>query len=86
MSLNRIYEEVKAEQVDWSRHAVEKMFQSGLSSDQVFETILRGTVRKKESDEESGGRYNKYTITWKGRLVVVKDSQPARIITVGRQG
>jgi len=84
MSLNRIFDDVKTEQIRWSFHAIEQAYQHGMSIEQVYQAILRGTVRKREADEYSDGKYTKYTIVYRRRLAVVKDSTPAFIITVGR--
>lgn len=84
MPLNRIINDVKTERVRWSFHAVEQAYRHGISIEQVYQTILRGTVRKREPDEYSDGKYTKYTIAYRRRVVVVKDSHPAFIITVGR--
>ncbi len=85
MSVHRIYEDVGTRQIDWSFHAVEQMYRSGMSRNQVYEMILRGTVHKVENDEKSQGQYSKYTIGWRGCIAVVKDCVPAFIITVGRR-
>ena len=85
MSLNRIHDDIKTRQIDWSFHAIQQMRRHGMSREQVYDTILRGTVRKVEDDEKSQGLYVKYTIDWRGRIAVVKNCEPAFIITVGRR-
>ncbi|MCH7732739.1 MAG: hypothetical protein IIB44_09530 [Candidatus Marinimicrobia bacterium] len=52
---------------------------------QVLDTILTGTVNKKEKDERSRGRFTKYTISKANILVVVKDCKPGFIITANRR-
>ncbi len=41
-------------------------------------------LTKKEKDERSEGKFNKYTISKGNIVVVVKDSLPAFIITANR--
>jgi len=61
------------------------MYESGISIDQVLDVILNGTVRKKESDERSGGKFTKYTFHKRHITVTVKDCRPAFIITANRR-
>lgn len=85
MSLERIRDDVNAELVTFGPHLVERMFENGISIDQVLDVILNGTVAKKESDERSGGLHNKYTIRKRRITVTVKDCSPAFIITANRR-
>jgi len=85
MSVEQIREDVRSEVIAFGPHLVERMYENGVSIDQVLDVILDGTVRKKEPDERSGGRFTKYTIR-KGRITVtVKDCRPAFIITANRK-
>ncbi|MCH8010890.1 MAG: hypothetical protein IIA61_02915 [Candidatus Marinimicrobia bacterium] len=61
------------------------MWENGISIDQVLDTILTGTVSKKEKDERSRGRFTKYTISKANILFVVKDCKPGFIITANRR-
>jgi hypothetical protein len=84
MSLPQVREDVRTETITFGPHLVERMHQNGISVDQVLEVILLGTVRKKEADQRSKGKFTKYTLR-KGRITVtVKDCQPAFIITANR--
>jgi len=81
MSIERIRDDVHSETITFGLHLVERMCENGISIDQVLDVILNGTVRKKEPDERSGGKFTKYTIR-RGRITVtVKDCRPAFIIT-----
>jgi len=85
MSIDEIRDDVRFERITFGPHLVERMYANGISIDQVLDVILYGTVRKKEPDEHSEGRFNKYTIS-KGRITVtVKDCFPAFIITANRR-
>jgi hypothetical protein len=84
MSLQQIREDVRTETITFGPHLVERMHQNGISIDQVLEVILLGTVRKKQADQRSKGKFTKYTLR-KGRITVtVKDCKPAFIITANR--
>jgi hypothetical protein len=85
MSIEQIREDVRGETITFGMHLVERMYQNGISIDQVLDVILNGTVRKQEPDEHSGGKYIKYTLR-KGHITVtVKDCRPAFIITANRR-
>jgi hypothetical protein len=84
MSIEQIRDDVLSEAITFGPHLVERMSESGISLDQVLDVILTGTVRKKEPDERSRGKFTKYTI-YKGRITVtVKDCRPAFIVTANR--
>lgn len=85
MSLDTIYRDVRTERIDWGPHVVQRMWEEGFSVDHVYDTILTGTVRKREGDERSAGRFTKYTMVKRQTVVVVKDCHPAFIITVRRR-
>lgn len=53
MSIEQIRNDLRAELITFGPHLAERMFQNGISIDQVFDTILNGSVRKKETDEHS---------------------------------
>jgi hypothetical protein len=84
MPIEQIRDDVFFEAITFGPHLIERMNQNGISIDQVLDVILTGTIRKKELDERSRGRFTKYTI-FKGRITVtVKDCRPAFIITANR--
>jgi len=56
-----------------------------MSIDQILDTILNGTVRKKEPDERSSGKFMKYTVRKGNITVTVKDCHPPFIITANRR-
>ena len=85
MSIEQIRNDIRTELITFGPHLVERMFQNGISIDQVCDVILNGSVRKKEPDEHSDGKFIKYTIR-RGRITVtVKDCQPGFIITANRR-
>jgi len=85
MSIQKIYDDINYERVTFGPHLIQRMWKNGLSIEQVMDVILTGTIRKKEKDELSDGKFNKYTI-FKGKIaVVVKDCTPAFIITAYRR-
>ncbi len=61
------------------------MWDNSISIEQVLETILTGTVNKKEKDKRSHGKFTKYTISKGDIVVVVKDCKPGFIITASRR-
>ncbi|MEW6687315.1 MAG: DUF4258 domain-containing protein [Candidatus Edwardsbacteria bacterium] len=56
-----------------------------INRSQVLDTILTGTVNKKEKDDRSYGKFTKFTISKGDIVVVVKDCNPAFIITANRR-
>jgi hypothetical protein len=85
MSINQIRADVSSEAITFGPHLIERMVQNSISIDQVLDAIMTGNVAKKEPDEQSDGKFTKYTIR-KGRLTVtVKDCQPAFIVTANRR-
>jgi len=85
MSIESIYDDVREGRITFGPHLIQRMWESGISINQVLDTILTGTVNKQEKDEHSQGKFAKYTIS-KGKLViVVKDCQPAFVITANRR-
>jgi hypothetical protein len=85
MPIEKIRADIYAEAITFGPHLVERLYENGISIEQVLNVILTGTVRKKEADERSGGKFIKYTIR-KGRITVtVKDCRPAFIITANRR-
>lgn len=85
MSIEQIRDDVRSETITFGPHLVERMCGDGISIDQVPDVILNGTVRKKEPDERSGGKFTNleasaaYTIR-RGRITVTaKDCRPAFI-------
>ena len=53
MSLQSIYNDVNSEEITFGPHLIQRMWENGISIDQVLETILNGIVNKKEKDEQS---------------------------------
>jgi|GEM_PF-2013139 len=84
MSLESMRRDVRTENVDFGPHVIQRMWENALSIDQVLDVIVNGTVRKRESDKASLGRFVKFTISRRGIIVVVKDCSPAFIITANR--
>jgi len=85
MSLKSIQEDVKAQRITFGPHLIQRMWKNGISIDQVLDTILTGTVNKKEKDEQSKGKFLKYTISKSEIVVVVKDCKPGFIITANKR-
>jgi len=46
MSIEQIRKDVLSETITFGPHLVERMYQNGISIDQVLDVILTGTVRK----------------------------------------
>ena len=84
MSIESIYDDIDTEQITIGPHLIDGMWSAGISIDQVLDVILTGTVNKKELDERSHGKFNKFTISKGEMVVVVKDCNPAFIITAKR--
>ena len=73
MSLSSIQNDIKSQRITFGPHLIQRMWENGISIDQVLDTILTGVVSKKGKDEQSKGKFIKYTIS-KGEIVgVVKD-------------
>ena len=85
MSLESIRRDIRNESITIGPHVVQRLWEDGLSIDQVLDTISNGIVRKREKDEYSEGQYTKYTIVKRHIAVVVKDCHPAFIITARRR-
>ncbi|MFQ6043901.1 MAG: DUF4258 domain-containing protein [Candidatus Poribacteria bacterium] len=84
MSIEQIYADVNSERITFGPHLIQRMYENGISIEQVLDVILTGTLRKKEPNERTSGKFTKYTIS-KGRITVtVKDCRPAFIITANR--
>jgi hypothetical protein len=84
MSIEQVRQDILSETITFGPHLIDRMFENGISIDQVLDVILTGTVRKTEPDERSKGKFRKYTIR-KGRITItVKDCSPAFIITANR--
>ena len=83
MPIEQIRDDVRSEMITFGPHLVERMYENGISIDQVLDVILDGTV-KKEPDERSGGKFTKYTLRRGHITVTVKDCRPAFIITASR--
>lgn len=84
MSIETIRKDINSERITFGFHLIQRMWENGISIDQVLDTILTGTVNKKEKDERSHGKFNKFTISKGDIIVVVKDCNPAFIITANR--
>jgi len=85
MSIETIYEDINSERITFGPHLIQRMWEKGISIDQVLDTILTGTVNKKEKDERSNGKFSKFPISKGDIVVVVKDCNPAFIITANRR-
>lgn len=85
VSLEAIYDDINSERITFGPHLIQRMWENGLSIDQVLDTILTGRMNKKEKDERSHGKFTKYTISKHNIVVVVKDCKPAFIITANRR-
>lgn len=85
MSIESIYNDIKNEQITFGPHLIQRMWENGISIAQVLDTILTGTINKKEKDELSHGKFKKFTISKEQIVVVVKDCIPAFVITANRR-
>jgi len=85
MARETIHEDIISEQITFGPRLIQRMWENGISIDQVLDTILTGTVNKKERDERSHGKFSKFTISKGDVVVVVKDCNPAYIITSNRR-
>ena len=85
MSIETIYEDINSERISFGPHLIQRMWENGISIDQVLDTIQTGTVNKKEKDERSHGKFSKFTISKSDIVVIVKDCNPAFIITANRR-
>ena len=85
MSLRSIHDDVRSQKISFGPHLIQRMWENGISIDQVLDTILTGTVNKKERDEQSKGKFLKYTISKGEIIVVVKDCKPGFIITANKR-
>jgi len=63
MSIETIYEDINSERITCGHHLIQRMWGNGVSIDQVLDTILTGTVNKKERDKRSHGKFTKFTIS-----------------------
>lgn len=79
MSIERIYEDINYERITFGPHLIQRMWENSISIDQVLDTILTG------KDERSHGKFSKFTISKGDIVVVVKDCNPAFIITANRR-
>ena len=52
MSIETIYEDINSERITFGPHLIQRMWENRISIDQVLDTILTGTVNKKEKDEQ----------------------------------
>ena len=85
MSLSSIQNDIKSQRITFGPHLIQRMWENGISIDQVLDTILTGVVNKKGKDEQSKGKFIKYTISKGEIVVVVKDCKPAFIITANKR-
>jgi hypothetical protein len=84
MPIEQIRRDIFEEQITFGPHLIERMYENGISIDQVLDAILSGTVQKKEPDERSMGKFTKYTLRKGNLTVTVKVCRPAFIITANR--
>lgn len=85
MSIEMIYNDINSERITFGPHLIQRMWEKGISIDQVLDTILTGAINKKEKDKHSHDKFNKFTISKSNIVVVVKDCNPAFIITANRR-
>jgi hypothetical protein len=85
MSIETICEDINSERITFGPHLIQRMWENGISIAQVLDTILTGTVNKKEKNEYSHGKFTKFTISKGNIVVVVKDCRPAFVITANRR-
>jgi len=85
VSIETIREDVNSERITFGPHLIQRMWENSISVNQVLDTILTGTINKKEKDERSDGKFTKFTISKGGIVVVVKDCNPGFIITANRR-
>ena len=48
MSMETIYDDINSGQTTFGPHLIEQMWKNGISIDQVLDTILNGTINKRE--------------------------------------
>ena len=85
MSIQTVRDDVRSGRITFGPHLIQRMWENGISIDQVMDTILTGTINKREKDERSYGRFTKYTISKGDIVVVVKDCRPGFIVTANRR-
>lgn len=85
MPIETVHRDIERSRITFGPHLVERMWTNGISIDQVLDTILTGRVNKQEKDERSEGKFTKFTVSKGDIVVVVKDSNPAFIITANRR-
>ncbi len=68
----------------FTEHAYDEIFRGNISFESVMETILKGTVHKKEPDEQTCGKLWKYVIVWRDYYIAVKNDKPPVILSVRR--
>lgn len=85
MSRETIYKDIDFGRITFGPHLIQRIWENGISIEQVLNTLLTGTVNKKEKDERSHGKFSKFTISEGDIVVVVKDCNPAFIITANRR-
>ena len=57
MSIETIYEDIHAERITFGPHLIQRMWKNSISAEQVLDTILSGTINKKEKNERSNGKF-----------------------------
>lgn len=62
MSIETIYDDITSERITFGPHLIQRMWENGISINQVLDTILTGIINKKEKDERSHGKFTKFTI------------------------
>ena len=85
MSMETIHDDINSGQIAFGPHLIERMWKNGISIDQVLDTILTGTINRREKNERSHGKFTKFTISKGDIVVVVKDCKPGFIITANRR-
>ena len=85
MSIQTVFDDVRSGRITFGPHLIQRMWENGISIDQVIDTILTGKINKREKDEHSYGRFTKYTLSKSNIMIVVKDCRPGFIVTANRR-
>lgn len=85
MSIETVYEDISSERITFGPHLIQRMWENGISIEQVLHAVLTGTVSKREKDERSHGKFSRFTVSKGDIVVAVKDCNPAFIITANKR-
>jgi hypothetical protein len=84
MSLKRIRGHIATGKYLYSNKIRRRIASGIITTQQIRETVLKGTRRKAEVDERSKWKFIKYTVHWRNWYVVVKNTTRPFLITAGR--